>query len=371
MDIWSLMRDLIQSDEPMTLARNPMIQFGAGNRRYLGAELLPERLVDQNEFTEDKIEYFTVIANDGTRYSEPQLKEGSLLGSFEVRLGEVDIARQLTGRDFDAIKKVAVNNPEGAKRQLIGWMNTAVNLAMVEKAEVQRWQALCSASVPIKGLDGREYSVPLSNPAGHRVTVSGGSTGSPAGWYSPTYDPFVDIFAQKQLLSNKGYQVTRIIGDTQIVAVMANNPIVQARVGTLTVTSGTLTSRAGLASPAAINSYLTGNFGLPPIETYDLTYRDQLGSNFFKPQGSLVMVCSTGRNEMLETGNDATDFEINDTLGYYAIGTAVGEDIPGRVIRARASDMKPVGMDAQGFTTCFPVLTAPESVAVINVSKPT
>ena len=373
MDIWSLMRELIESDEPMAIARNPMVQFGTGQRQYLGATLLPERLVPSNEFTEDRIVYFSVVANDGTRYSEPQLKKGELLGSFSVRLGEIDIARQLTGKDFDNIKMVAASDPVAAKRALINWINTACNLAMIEKAEAQRWQGICNASITISQLDEVPYEIPISNPTGHRITIPGGTTANPAGWYETdgTYDPFEDIFNQVALLSDKGYQVNRIIGDTQILSAMARNPAVKQKMGTLAINNGAFTSRVGLVDAASINAYLTGNMGLPPMELYDLRYRDQINTHFFKPRGSLVLCAATGRNEEFATGTDGNEFQIvEDTLGYYAIGTAVGEDRPGRVIRARSSNMKPVGLDAQGFATAFPVIQEPESVAVINVQQP-
>jgi len=373
-DIWSLMRELIESDEPMAIARNPMVQFGTEQRRYLGATLLPERLVPENEFTEDRIVYFSVVANDGTRYSEPQLKKGELVGSFPVRLGEIDIARQLTGKDFDNIRRVAANNPDAAKRSLINWLNTACNLAMVEKAEAQRWQAMCNAAITVSQLDEEPYQIAISNPEGHRITVPGGTVGNPAGWYETdgTYDPFSDIFKQVTLLADKGYQVSRMIGDTQILSALANNPAVKQQVGTLTINNGALTSRVGLADAASINAYLTGNMGLPPMEIYDATYRTQLGTQFFKPRGSLVLCAATGRTEEFMTGTDGGEFEIvENTLGYYAIGTAVGEDRPGRVIRAESRNLKPVGMYAQGFATALAVIQEPESLAVINVSKPT
>jgi hypothetical protein len=78
MDIWSLMRELIESDEPMAIARNPMVQFGTEQRRYLGATLLPERLVPRNEFTEDRIVYFQCGSERRYTLLRPQLKKGRI-----------------------------------------------------------------------------------------------------------------------------------------------------------------------------------------------------------------------------------------------------------------------------------------------------
>jgi hypothetical protein len=208
---------------------------------------------------------------------------------------------------------------------------------------------------------------------GHPHHHPGGTTANPAGWYETdgTYDPFEDIFNQVALLSDKGYQVNRMIGDTQILSAMAKNPAVKAENGITSDQQWCLYISRGLVDAASINAYLTGNMGLPPMELYDLRYRDQINTHFFKPRGSLVLCAATGRTEEFATGTDGNEFEIvEDTLGYYAIGTAVGEDRPGRVIRARSSNMKPVGLDAQGFATAFPVIQEPESVAVINVQKP-
>lgn len=368
MDIYTLIDQILRDDLPMILARDPNIQFGAGNRRYLGAELLPERPVLENQFTEDKIIYRTIPADDASRYSEPQLKAGELIGSFDVKLGEIDLARQLTGRDFDNIRKIARNNPEAAKRQLITWLNTAVNLGLIEKQEIQRWQALVDASVEIKGMDGKVATVPLRNPSGHRITIPSGTVDSPAGWYGME-DPSDAIFAMKALLSSKGYEVSRIIGDTDLTLTLATNPVMQARLGTLTIANGTLTSRAGLVDKQTIDNYLRTSFGLPPIEEYNLTYNTATGTGFFKQRGTMLFVASTGRSEDVDLG-DAGLQVVEDTLGYYAIGTAVGEDTPGRVIRGEARNLKPVGLYMQGFSSSAAVITEVEAIAAITIPRP-
>lgn len=368
-DIFTVIDEVLRDDQPIVLARNPMIQFGTGNRRYLGAEFLPERPVTENQFTEDKIVYFSIPANDATRYSEPQLKEGQLVGSFDVKLGEIDIARQLTGKDFDNIRKIAKNNPDQAKAQLIAWLNTAVNLALVEKHEIQRWQALVNGAVTIQGTDGKSSTVAFRDPPGHRITVPSGTVAAPTGWYG-TEDPMEAIFAMKVLLASKGYEVARIIGDTDITSAIATNQVMQQRLGSLTVNGAGFTSRVGLVDKQALDNYLINNFGLPPIEEYNLTYRTQTSTGFFKPRGSLVFIATTGRSETIDLG-DAGLQVIEDTLGYYAIGIAVGEDLPGRVIRAESRNLKPIGLYSQGFATSFPVPTEVEAVATITVPKPT
>mgnify|MGYP003422155071 FL=1 len=102
-DIASLVRTLMDDGSVAALALNPAAQFGIAPRRYVGAELLPERMVPENAYREDAIRYRTVIANDGTRYSPSQKKSGEIVGSFLVELGNSDIAREFTARDYDAL----------------------------------------------------------------------------------------------------------------------------------------------------------------------------------------------------------------------------------------------------------------------------
>lgn len=371
-DIYALLQEIIESDEQMNLARNPAIQFGREGRRYLGATLLPSRNTE-NSFTEDKIIYKTIVANDATRYSEPQLKNGELVGSFDVKLGELDIARQLTGRDFDNIRKVAMDNPERAKQQLMRWLNEAVNLALEEKREVQRWQAIVNSAVQIIGTDGKSNTVPLSNPTGHRITIPSGTVGTPTGWYDKTgvYDPFDDIFAARNFLRDKGYEVGRIITSTQVFSALSQNKAVKERVGMTTINAANqLITRSGSASFGMINGEMRSTSGLTAIETYDTTYNTQSGSAPFFPRNAFLLMATTLRNEEIDLGDQGYR-TVSNVLGYHAVGYAVGESSQGRIIRSTSSNLKPVGWYAQGFETSFPVVTEPEAVFVIFVNPPT
>lgn len=369
-DIYSVLEEIIRDRLDFQIARDPNIQFGTGTRRYIGAEILPERLVFENQFSEDNIVYRTTIANDGTRYSEPQLKSGADVATFiDVKLGEIDIARQLTGRDFDNIRKIAKDNPDTAKARLIAWINTAVNLALVEKQEIQRWQAIVDAVVQIEGTDGKVAPRQMIDPDGHRITIPSGTQGSPSGWYGAE-DPMEAIFYQKTLLNSKGFEISRIIGDSQITSSLVNNDTMKGRLGTLTINNqGSLETRRGLVDKQALDNYFRSNFGLPAMEEYDLTYRTQLGSGFFKRRGTLVIVATTGRNEDVELP-DGQLLTLENTLGYQATGLAVGEDRPGRVIRSEARNLKPVGLYSQGFATTAPVVIHPDAISVIEVPLP-
>jgi hypothetical protein len=372
-DIYEIWNQLVEEGVPDQIVRSPMLQFGTERRPYLGATLLPERQRTTNEFTETKITYKSFPALDGTRYSEPKMQGQQLVGSFSVKLGEIDTAAQLTGYDLDAIIEIASDNPIAARNRLIQWVTGGFGVSLAEKEEIQRWQAFVDAAVPIQGMDGNSEVIQLPNPEGHRTAVPSGTTAAPTGWYGDDYDPMEDIDAVVQLFADKGYVINRIIGDTQVMSCVARNPVMRERLGAVTFPNNTPVNRIGAISRAAINTYLQSDWGLPPIEIYDLTYSTMGNARqFFKKRGALVFVCTTGRDEMLETGTDDAEVEvIPDTLGYYAIGRAVGQTSSGRVVETEVKTMKPPGIYGQGFQTSFPVVTEPEAIAVLQIDKPT
>lgn len=69
MDMATLLQQMDKSGAFAALRNNTAAQFGPRQRPLLGATLLPERLVEENQFTEENIQYRTVVANDATRYS--------------------------------------------------------------------------------------------------------------------------------------------------------------------------------------------------------------------------------------------------------------------------------------------------------------
>src|SRR5689334_11140946 len=99
MDIKTLIERMLRDQDFARVLNNPMSQFGPAARPLLGASLLPERTVRQNEYVEQAIRYRSPVANDGTRYSPVQKKRGMLTGSMTVMLGHSDIGSELTSND--------------------------------------------------------------------------------------------------------------------------------------------------------------------------------------------------------------------------------------------------------------------------------
>lgn len=363
MDINTLVQGMIGDGKFRAISNNPLAQFGTTKKRYLFSELLPERQVKENSFREDRIRYRTVIANDSTRYSPVQIKAGVITGSFLVELGNSDTGSELTAKDYDAFLDL-VRRASGdggdkptmeATARLTQWADATLNLPMVEKRELQRAQALCEAEITRKGDDGYEEVVQLSNPAGHRVETGAGD------WDDPDYPIMEDILVGIELLASKGYTVNRIITTTTIRALMSKNKDIKERAGKIVVdASGALRAATGRASLEQINAMLEGE-SLPPLEIYDTQYQTQTSSGFFMPRRDLLMVATTGRDEIIDMG-DEEPLIMSDTLGYTPIGTAAGESQPGVKVLVTPFQNKPPRIEGETWQTHFVVPTEPEAI---------
>jgi hypothetical protein len=355
----ALVTQLLQRGDIARIGTNPAAQFGLPARRYLGAELLPERPVNENSYTEDRIRYRTVIANAGTRYSPTQKKGGRLVGSMLVTLGESDIASEFTSEDYDGLLRyLARNATMEAVTAITNWLDAQVNLPLIEWIERARWQAMIDCQVLLRGDNGYAQDVLYSNPAGHRAAAAGA-------WSNDAVDPFDDIYAQANLLASKGHPVRRIIGSQNVQTILGGNEKVRTRAGRVTVSSaGQIQAVGSRATPAQINAALADD-ELPAMEKYDLQYTTSTGTGRFIPNNVVVLIGATGEQ------SDAIDFgdtvlQISDVLGYAAVGRAAGQSGPGRVIRAEPFDNKPPRVEGEGWQTALPVVTNPEAIAVIT-----
>lgn len=358
MDLVSLLQTFNQEQGYENIARNPRAQFGRKGRMYAGATLLPERIAPSNAYRENDIKFRTVVANMGTRYGPSQKKGGDIIGSFMVELAESDIAREFTGQMYDALLGyLAVNKSMEAMASLTNWLDTTVNLGLVELLEKWRWEALVNGQIAATGDNKLSETIVYANPSGHRVTPA-------ASWSTDTTDVFGDIHTMVDLLAGKGYNVNRIIAGRDVISIMAKNDTVKTRTGIAVISpTGQIQSAAGRANLAAINGAL-GDDGLPAIEQYDLQYRTEEGTGFFLPRGTMLMACTTGRVEDIDLGDETRT--VYDTLGYTGIGRAAGHASQGRVLRAEAFANKPPRIEAEGWQTALPVITEPEALAVIK-----
>jgi hypothetical protein len=364
MDLMTLILRMLTDGSLARIARNPLAQFGPDRRPYLGSQLLPEREVQENGYTEDGIRYKTVIANDGTRYSPVQVKDsGAMAGSFTVILGNQDIGRNFSGRDYDAFlellrRSTGARPNQQAVLQLTNWLDVVINRALIELSEKQRWELLVNATTIRQGDNGFRETVNISNPAGHRVAAADL-------WSDPTYDPYEDITAMVQKLSDKGYTCNRIITSRRVMNLLARNPLMASKMLNRVVVVGGALNTGGQTrvTQADINQLFNAD-GIPSPELYELTYNTMTDQVRFLADDVMVFISTTGRDENIIV---STGFEvIPDTLGYTAIGRAVGQSAPGRVVKMFPKEDKPPRIEAQGWQTSFPVITEPEAIGVIT-----
>lgn len=366
-DLNTLIRNMQADGTITTIARNPLAQFGPPNRQYMGATFLPERNVALNAYREQMIRYRTLIANSGTRYSPAQLKDdSSIVGSMLVELGNQDIARQFTGEDYDAFLELLNSRPTmDAVASLIQWLDVTVLRAILDLNEKMRWAALLAASVVMTGDNGYTETVSYPNPTDHRKAQA-------AQWSNDANDPYADdILVRVQLLADKGYTVNRMVTSRKVATILARNAKVAARVGgRITVsTTGTMSSQPRpLISLADLNSVFNAD-GLPNLEINDQQYFDYTGAHRFFDEATFFIAATTGQDQAVADINyyDSDTLPlVENILGYFAVGRAVGQASSGRVIRLAAFDDKPPRINAEGWQTGLPVIMEPEAIATIH-----
>ena len=369
MDIKGLVEDMVRGGAFMQVMGDPLAQLGTPAAPYLFAGVLPERLVEYNEYTEQGIRYRTVIANAGTRYSPVQIKQGVISGAMRVTLGNSDIGSHFTGADYDGLIRVLERvggtgvgvrpRLEAIARTLIGWAENTINQPLLVHNEYNRVQALVNAQVILTGDNNYRETVNLPNPTGSRVAAGGV-------WSNNTYDPWADIIARQNFLAAKGYQTNRIIAGTDVLTILRNNDKVKARAGSISIMSGTVTGMPGAVSAARLNEMAQAD-GLPPFEAYDRKYFTQTTYGELFPRATMLFLGLTGRDERIERG-DLEPVVQGNTLGYTAIGRAAGQPTPGRAMPAPRviMDSKPPRVEGEGWQTSFPVVTDPEAVSVIH-----
>lgn len=352
------------------LANAPQVQLGTPTQPYVGATILPERLVPENSYRESAIRYMTTIAGWGTRYSPVQRRDvGELYASFLVELGEQDIGADFTSRDYDALIEMlnrisdnaASNNPQmlEAANRIFQWADIRLLRGIMDLNERDRWSCMIAAQVVGYGSNGTTWTIAYANPANHRANALGQ-------WTNNAVDPMADLFAMADLLIGKGYSPNRIITSTPVLRMFQRNAKVIQQTGLpfgAIVPSGATVNGPRMADLNAVNN-LMERHSLPPWEIYDRRYRDGTGLHRFIGDDNLVMLSTTGRDESIPIQGGTT--YLPNTAGYFAIGRAAGQSAPGRVIRVVPFFNKPPRLEGEAWQTGLPVWTEPESIAVIR-----
>jgi len=360
MDLATVLRTLEAQQDFYTLANLPSIQFGAPTSPLLGPSVLPERRVDLNEWTEQAIRYRTFIANDGSRYSPAQMRpSGMISGTMFVSLGNQDVAAQLTSKDYDALLRHLRSNAtmEVIANSVLSWMDNAIVQPLVKLQEKQRWDALTKAQVVRVGDNGYTETVTYPNPAGARAAAGGQ-------WSNDSYDPMGDIYAHVDALTALGYTANRFITSRKVATLLAKNDFMIKRSGMGVRYQSPTETILGRITRADLNSGFAAD-GLPSIETYDSIYYDLAGTHRYIPDNIFIILATTGSDETIQYPNGEPRVMEN-VLGYSAVGTAAGQNNPGRVVIMEAKNDKPPRIESQGWQTTLPVLLEPEAVRCVT-----
>lgn len=361
MDLSQLLQQIEAARDFYTLANTPSVQFGPLVRPLLGPTILPERAVDRNEYTEEAIRYKSLIANDGTRYSAAQKRpSGIISGSFNITLGHQDVASEFTSRDYDAVVRYLQQGAGGGPSQeataiLLRWVDNSLVTPLINLMEKQRWDAIIDGQITRSGDNGYSEIVTYPNPGGHR-SVAGGA------WSNAAYDPYADITAKVDLLYDKGYMANRIITSRKVATMMARNPNIARRAGSVRVLSETdIVGRANLED---VNQMLMAD-GIPVIEVYEGRYDDLAGTHRYIRDGVMVILSTTGNDEVIAFPNGEPRIMQN-TIGYCALGTPAGYSTSGRQLYTEARKDKPPRIEGQAWQSSLPVIIEPESMTVIT-----
>lgn len=369
-DVRTLLAQMEEENILGDMANDIRLSFGPPSQPFLGATLLPDRVVRSNRYTERSLKFMTVIANDGARHAPAQVKgSGVVAADIGVVLGDQDIKRVFDSNDYEDLLAILRTQPtmDQAMNTVLRWVDRALIRPLEQIKEKHRWDAIVDAQIVRRGHNKYVQTVSYEDPDDHRVTL-----GTP--WTDENADPFDDIETQAQLLRDKGFQPTRIVTSAAVVSVMSKNPNVKSRTGQAVLRvdgSGALLAPQYLnATLSSINATLLG-MGLPVIEVYDATYKTQRETAFYLKRKTMVILSTTEFDETLFIPTDTPGVDeprfMENTIGYTAVGTPVGYSDPGRVVFLNPHlTTKPPRIEGEAWQATIPVIKEPESIATIE-----
>lgn len=384
-DLVSWMND---SGQFSTLAASNLSQFGPAGGRLLGASILPELQDTENAFSDDGFDFEGLIGSSGADYSPAQVNKAFSDFKFDYRLGKIDAATTLHGRDIETIiqylsKRRPSNAPvETSANLLAKWFDRGVIASLAKVIEHQRWQCIVDGIVKRRGANGYAENVPYPFPAGHQTTVAAsGTVAAPAGWYSKdpvaAADALEDLLAAKQRLNDQGFTLDRIISRSSIRSVFMRNGKVRRNA---------LPDGATRSTTLADIEALLRAHDLPNWETYDLGFkdRDPANSKVLKTFGYLerdtfdpvVLLASTTLEAQIELGKD-TVLTLPNTMGSYVLGRPEGQTELGKIAKVILYDEKyPPSVYGEVVAKGLPVIDARLlalgcPISILKVPKPT
>lgn len=371
-DLLSLVDYLIKKREFAMLANNLLAQWGPGGA-LLGPNYLPPRFVENNEDTLEDVRIRAVAAKDGTRYSPAQkVGGGEMFGRIKYRLGHSDLLREITGPDYDAIKRwLGRNLSMQAAARLLGLFDTMIVQSMAGHDELKVWEAIQFNTLTRRGDNGYFEYEEGPDLGDHFVDV----TADP--WTDATNDPWLAIDAGIEQLVSLGFDRggIRIVTTDRVMNAVRRNPFTKDRAGrSVVTTNGSGQVEAVRLTGALSLADTSGVFeaeGLQAPVTYDKRIQTETGEKRAYAEGHMSLIASTGMNEEVRFNQDNVEDVrvVNDVLGFNGIGTPNGQDMPVRATAVRAfTDQKDARVEAEGWQATGPVILMPQArVEIFNI----
>jgi hypothetical protein len=364
-DLLSLVDYLIKKREFQTLANNLLTMWGPGGV-FLGPNYLPPRFVENNEDTLEDVRIRAVAAKDGTRYSPAQkVGGGEMFGRIKYRLGHSDLLKEITGPDYDAIKRwLGRNLPMQAAARLLGLFETLIVESLTSHDELKIWEAIQFNALTRRGDNGYFEYEEGPDLTDHFVDVSAEP------WTDADNDPWEHIDAGIEQLVGLGFDRggIRIVTTERVRNALRRNPHTKDRAGKSVVTtngSGQVQAvrLTGTLSLEALNGVF-GDEGLQEPVTYDKRIQTETGEKRAYAENHMTLIASTGMTEEVRFNQDNVEDVrvVNDVLGFNGIGTPNGQDMPVRATSVKAfTDQKDARVEAQGWQATGPVILMPQA----------
>ena len=384
-DLVSWMNDTGQFTE---LANSNVTQFGATGDRLLGASILPEQQETENYFSDSGMDIEGEIGNSGADYSPAQINKAFNEFSFDYRLGKLDAATQLHGKDIETIiQYLSKSRPSNAPVEtsasiLTKWFDRGVSSSLAKVIEHQRWQCIIDGVVKRRGANGYAENVPYPFPSSFQTNVAAsGTLAAPTGWYdtnpATAADALEDLLGAKQRLNDQGFTLNRIISRSQPKSVFMRNGKVRRNA---------LPDGATRSTTQADIDALLRSHDLPPWETYNgvFKYRDPANGKILKTVAYLdrelfdpiILLASTTLEAQVDLGRDNI-VTLPNTLGYFALGRPEGQTQLGKVAKVVLHDEKyPPSIYAEIVAKGLPIIDARVlafgcPISILKVPKPT
>jgi len=369
-DIRALFDALEKQGKFQGALNNLLAQWGPKNRNYVSAQFLPPRLVDKNSDTIDRVNWRGVAAEDKTRHSAVVLVDsGEVFGSISYTLGDSGLGRQLTSSDYDGIVRYLRNNlPLQAAGVAMGLFESMLVQGLVEHDELANCDAIVTGGLTRRGSNGYFEYQNGPNLTNHRIMAG-------HDFSDPAYNPWPDIEARIMVLTQKSFVKSGIRGITtdQVRTILEANPYTALRVGKgnlVTNTDGTVrtTPISGVVTDEDLDNAFKG-LGVQVPVSHDLRVPTRTGERRAFEEGALAFIAATGQTEQVVYNQNAADvpLQVDDTIGFSAIGVANAQTAPGRRSATRIFDnQSDARVEFEGWQTTGPIINIPEAISVIR-----